>query len=150
MPPLVLTPDGRSYRVTGGFNFLDSCIVDAISSSPLVSTKLDQAQRRLASAARESRPRILPHPRLIQRCVDELLAFLEVDTEKARAALARHMPPLILTPDRGAYRITGGFNLSLFVAEEPSSAAAPAVAAAERGSWRGAGGYQNRSISAAR
>jgi DNA invertase Pin-like site-specific DNA recombinase len=83
-------------------------------------------KRRLASATRESRPRILPHPRLIQKCIDQLLAFLEVDTEKARAALARHMPPLILTPDRGTYRITGGFNLSLFVEEEPSSAAAPA------------------------
>jgi hypothetical protein len=108
---------------------------------------------RLASAARESRPKVLPHPRLIQRCIDQLLDFLAVDPEKARAVLVRHMPPLILTPERQTYRITGGFNLSLFLDDQPgviapatptappSPAADPASVAGSMTSRVGGTGY---------
>ena len=47
---------------------------------------------------------MLPHPRRIESYVRNLLAVLETDKDAARALLARHMPPLVLTPDGPAYR----------------------------------------------
>ena len=58
-------------------------------------------------------PKVIPHPRRIESYVRNLLAVLETDKDAARALLGRHMPPLILTPDGAAYRITGGFDLSI-------------------------------------
>lgn len=60
--------------------------------------------------ARKSK--VLPHPSRIESYVRNLLAALEVDKDGARA-LARHMPPLVLTPEGSTYRVTGGFDPSL-------------------------------------
>jgi hypothetical protein len=73
-------------------------------------TALAAAKTRLAAAADETRPKILPHPRVIQSYVSRLL---EADPARARELLARHMPPLVLAPEGRSYRMTGGFNLSV-------------------------------------
>jgi hypothetical protein len=61
---------------------------------------------------------VLPHPRRIESYVRNLLAVLETEKDAARALLARHMPPLVLTPAASSYRITGGFDLSLCLDEQ--------------------------------
>jgi site-specific DNA recombinase len=87
-------------------------------------TALAAAKARLAAAAADTRPKILPHPRVIQSYVSRLLELLEADPPRARELLARHMPPLVLTPEGRSYRMTGGFNLSVALDEgagEPES-----------------------------
>lgn len=66
-----------------------------------------------AESKADMRPKILPHPRVIQSYVTRLLELLEVEPARARDLLARHMPPLVLTPEGRPYRMTGGFNLSV-------------------------------------
>jgi hypothetical protein len=78
---------------------------------------LAAAKARLAAAAADTRPKILPHPRVIQSYVTRLLELLEADPARARELLARHMPPLVLTPEGRSYRMTGGFNLSVALDE---------------------------------
>lgn len=78
--------------------------------------RVSDAKGRLAQAgARTSK--VLPHPRRIETYIRNLLAVLETDKDAARTLLARHMPPLVLTPDASSYRITGGFDLSLCLDE---------------------------------
>ena len=48
------------------------------------------------------------------------MAALEADTARGRAILLRHMPPLIMTPEAKAYRITGAFDLTIALAEDGS------------------------------
>ncbi len=54
-----------------------------------------------------------------------LLDALDRDKARARELLARHMPPLVLTPDGRAYRVTGGFNLALCLDDDHDPAAKP-------------------------
>ena len=77
---------------------------------------------RLASAKAYTRPKILPHPRVIESYVSRLLELLEAEPARARDLLARHMPPLVLTPEGRSYRMTGGFNLSVGLDEGPDAA----------------------------
>jgi site-specific DNA recombinase len=84
-------------------------------------TSLNALRTQLAAASRDKRPKILPHPHVIQSYVDRLLGLLETDVEQAHALLVRHMPPLVLTPEAGAYRLTGGFNLSLLLPSDAST-----------------------------
>jgi hypothetical protein len=84
-------------------------------------TSLNALRARLAAASRDRRPKILPHPHVIQSYVDRLLDLLETDVEQAHALLVRHMPPLVLTPEAGPYRLTGGFNLSLHLPSDAST-----------------------------
>jgi len=79
---------------------------------------------RLVAATQNRRPKILPHPEVICGYVANLLSALETDKVRARALLARHMPPLVLTADGDTYRVTGGFNLSVLLDDEIAAAAA--------------------------
>jgi DNA invertase Pin-like site-specific DNA recombinase len=81
---------------------------------------------RRATAAKDTRPKVLPHPRVIQTYLARLWDALDRDTARARDLLARHMPPLVLTPHGRSYRVTGGFNLALCLEEDPVAGAAPA------------------------
>ncbi|HXI55046.1 MAG TPA: hypothetical protein VNO55_03245, partial [Polyangia bacterium] len=53
-----------------------------------------------------------------------LLASLEADQAKARELLVRYMPPLLMTPEGRAYKITGGFDLCQLLADTPGGGAA--------------------------
>ena len=72
---------------------------------------------RLAQASSRA-PKVLPHPRRIESYIRNLLAVLEADKDAARALLTRHMPPLVLTPEASSYRITGGFDVSIWLDEQ--------------------------------
>jgi site-specific DNA recombinase len=87
---------------------------------------LAAAKARRAAATRDERPKILPHPRVIESYLGRLLDALDRDKARARELLARHMPPLVLTPDGRAYRVTGGFNLALCLDDDHDPAAKPA------------------------
>ncbi len=90
---------------------------------------LKKRKRALASATRAQGAVVIPHPKLISDYIENLLATLDMDRAAARALLAKHMPPLVLTPEGTGYRATGGFNLSLCLDLEasprPSGSAAP-------------------------
>jgi hypothetical protein len=50
-------------------------------------------------ALTDQRPKVMPHPALIARYVDDLLTTLDTDIPKARAILMRVLRPFPLTPD---------------------------------------------------
>jgi len=79
---------------------------------------LAAAKARRAAASRDDRPKVLPHPRVIETYLRRLLDALDRYKARARELLARHMPPLVLTPDGRSYRVTGGFNLSVCLDDE--------------------------------
>lgn len=89
--------------------------------------RLGDARAALARARGQTRTRVLPHPRVVESYLRQLLAVLGKDKEAARAALKRHMPPLFLTPHGSSFKITGGFDLSICLDEAgtvaPQSAA---------------------------
>jgi site-specific DNA recombinase len=85
---------------------------------------------RLAATSQVKRPKVLPHPRIIESYLGRLLEVLDTDKAKARELLGRHMPPLVLTPVGRGYRVTGGFNLSVCLDDSPSAPGAGATDAA--------------------
>ena len=76
--------------------------------------KLAQLEAERATLA-DQQPKIMPHPALIARYVDNLLTTLDTDVPKARAILMRVLRPFALTPDGQSYRISGALNLSAVV-----------------------------------
>jgi hypothetical protein len=78
--------------------------------------KLAQLEAERATLA-DQRPKVMPHPALIARYVEDLLTTLDTDVPKARAILMRVLRPftLTLTPDGASYRISGALNLSTVV-----------------------------------
>ena len=77
---------------------------------------LADAESRARMVQREAGAVVLPHPASIQKEIDGLLMLLEgEDLVKARSALAKHMPPLVVTPIDGGWEITGGFDMATFV-----------------------------------
>ena len=67
------------------------------------------------SALTDQRPKVMPHPALIARYIEDLLRTLDTDVPKARAILMRVLRPFTLTPDGDSYRISGALNLSAVV-----------------------------------
>lgn len=90
--------------------------------------RLAAARGNLAKAGTQTRPRVLPHPRVVEAYLQNLLTVLEKDKDAARALLSRHMPPLVLTPEGPAYRITGGFDLSICFGAEAEGPSGPSGA----------------------
>ena len=76
--------------------------------------KLPQLEAERA-ALTDQRPKVMPHPALIARYVEDLLTTLDTDVPKARAILMRTLRPFKLTPDGASYRISGALNLSAVV-----------------------------------
>jgi site-specific DNA recombinase len=60
----------------------------------------------------DQRPKVMPHPALIARYVEDLLVTLDTDVPKARAILLRVLRPFTLTPDGATYKISGALSLS--------------------------------------
>ncbi|MGH7283010.1 MAG: zinc ribbon domain-containing protein [Polyangiaceae bacterium] len=91
--------------------------------SEALSVKLAEEERRLdtlkakryASTRRELSP-ATPDSATIRRFVQNLFALLDADVARGREALARHIRPIVMTPEadgpRRHYRATGAFNLS--------------------------------------
>ncbi|HEY0714352.1 MAG TPA: hypothetical protein VGF45_16840 [Polyangia bacterium] len=66
----------------------------------------------LAVATKANQPRVLPHPKVIESFLANMLQILESDEQRARSMLKRFMPPLIITPQAdGTHRLTGGLDL---------------------------------------
>jgi hypothetical protein len=62
---------------------------------------------------------VLPHPRIIEGYLRNVLTLIEGDPIEGREILGRHIQPLVLTPrPDGGYDITGAFNVGAVVAAE--------------------------------
>ena len=63
--------------------------------------------------------KILPHPTVIESYLNDLLGVLEVDPTRGRELLAKHLGPVVMTPEQSGterfYRATGAFNLSVAI-----------------------------------
>lgn len=74
-------------------------------------------QRRSATVTTQDRAKIVPHPKVIESYLTDLLKTLEADPVRGRALLEKHMGAITLTPEsespgRRFYRATGAFNLA--------------------------------------
>ena len=87
--------------------------------------KLAELEAQRFGIAADERPKVMPHPALIARYVEDLLVTLDTDVPKARAILQRVLRPFTLTPDGASYRISGALDLSAMlgsgVSEKSSS-----------------------------
>ena len=97
-------------------------LADAIAqlrTSAALTTRLRQEEAlhaKLTSEAeglrRDQQPKVLPHPKVIENLLSNLLSLLARDPDRARTILKRFMPPVILTPHEGdGWKISGGFDL---------------------------------------
>lgn len=59
--------------------------------------RVAEAKKKLAERT-EARPKTLHHPRIIEGYLRNVLAGLEGDRERARAALTRSLEPVIIAP----------------------------------------------------
>jgi hypothetical protein len=78
---------------------------------------------RLAAASGDKRPKVLPHPQVVESYIVRVLEVLDTNAEEARVVLAKHMPPLVLSREGNAWRLAGGFDLSLMLDDEGRAAA---------------------------
>ena len=86
-------------------------LADAIAqlrTSAVLTTRLQQEEAlhaKLTSEAeglrRDQQPKVLPHPKVIENLLSNLLGLLERDPDRARTILKRFMPPVVLTPQGG-------------------------------------------------
>ena len=97
-------------------------LADAIAqlrTSAALTTRLQQEEAlhaKLTSEAeglrRDQQPKVLPHPKVIENLLSNLLSLLARDPDRARTILKRFMPPVVLTPHDGdGWQISGGFDL---------------------------------------
>lgn len=77
-------------------------------------TKLS-ALRARASERPRAQPVAIPHPKIIEGYIRNLLTVLEGDPAQAREILARHIQPLVLTPTHDGYQVTGAFDLATVI-----------------------------------
>jgi site-specific DNA recombinase len=97
------------------------------SESLIAQLRLDEQRvtdlkGRLADRA-NARPKTLPHPKIIEGYLRNVLAVLEGDRERARQILARHIEPVIITPmDDGRWKLTGALNLSTVIGDSAREA----------------------------
>jgi site-specific DNA recombinase len=77
---------------------------------------LSEAKAQLASTRPGVRAAAMPSVFRFREGIDQLMSLLDgEDMPKAREELMRHMPPLILTPAKDGWEITGGFDCALFL-----------------------------------
>jgi hypothetical protein len=64
------------------------------------------------------RPRTLPHPKIIEGYLRNVLAVLDGDRERARQILMRHLEPVIITPmDDGRWQLAGALNVGTVISD---------------------------------
>jgi hypothetical protein len=73
--------------------------------------KLSVLRSKTAERARV-RPATIPHPKIIEGYIRNVLTIVEGDPARGREILARHIQPLVLTPTDDGYGITGAFDLT--------------------------------------
>lgn len=74
--------------------------------------KLSTIKSRVTEHARVQ-PATIPHPKVIEGYIRNLLTIIDGDPVRGREILARHIQPLVLTPaPDGVYQITGAFDLA--------------------------------------
>jgi hypothetical protein len=73
------------------------------------------ALRARVSEQTRAQPVAMPHPKIIEGYIRNLLTVLEGDPAQAREILARHIQPLVLTPTDDGYQVTGAFDLATVV-----------------------------------
>jgi hypothetical protein len=94
---------------------------EPVSQNAALEKRLDLEEAKLRqleaerAALTDQGPKVMPHPALIARYVEDLLTTLDTDVAKARAILMRVLRPFTLTPDGDSYRISGALNLSAVV-----------------------------------
>lgn len=70
-----------------------------------------------AAMAQSSPANVIPHPRFIESYLQDLLETLEGNPVRGRELLAKHLGPVVMTPERQGperwYKVTGAFNLSV-------------------------------------
>ena len=87
------------------------------SESLIAQLRLDEQRvadikGKLAERTRE-RPKALPHPRIIEGYLRNVLAVLEGDRERARMLLTRNLEPVIITPMAdGRWQLSGALNVA--------------------------------------
>jgi hypothetical protein len=75
-------------------------------------TKLTELQGELAAVQRDAKPRVIPHPTLVRKVLEQLFEMANRNQDSGRALLRRFMPPSILTPQKdGKWKMTGGFDI---------------------------------------
>ena len=75
-----------------------------------------EAQAQLAAASRGGLAGAVPNVERFREGIDHIRSLLDgEDMPKAREELVRHMPPLILTPVKGGWEISGGLDLAVFL-----------------------------------
>ena len=88
--------------------------------------KVEEARRRalaaqLAQVVAAARPNVIPHPKVVEGYLANLVTLLEDDPARGRQALARHLPPLVLQLERVGdivrYKVTGAFDLGVCLDE---------------------------------
>ena len=68
-----------------------------------------------------ARPNVIPHPKVVEGYLANLVKLLEDDPTRGRQALARHLPPLVLqlenVGDTVRYKVAGAFDLGICLDE---------------------------------
>ena len=81
--------------------------------------QLGRLKAERAVVAKETPPRVLPHPAAIAGYLKNLWALLATDPAQGREILARFVAPVVMTPEVEGpvrrYRATGAFNLSFLL-----------------------------------
>ena len=70
------------------------------------------------AALTDQRPKVMLHPALIARFIEDLLTTLDTNVLKVRAILMGVLRHFTLTPDGASYRISGALSLSAVWAPE--------------------------------
>ena len=85
--------------------------------------RVTEIKGKLAERARE-RPKTLPHPRIIEGYLRNVLAILDGDRERARMVLTRNLEPVIITPMvDGRWQLNGALNLTTVLSDSARSSA---------------------------
>ncbi|HXS23833.1 MAG TPA: recombinase family protein [Gemmatimonadales bacterium] len=98
------------------------------SESLIAQLRLDEQRvadikGKLAERTRE-RPKTLPHPRIIEGYLRNVLAILEGDPERTRMVLTGNLEPVIITPMAdGRWQLSGALNLTAILSDSARSSA---------------------------
>ncbi|MGO9833550.1 MAG: zinc ribbon domain-containing protein, partial [Polyangiaceae bacterium] len=82
-------------------------------------TQLGKLKAERSVAARETDPRVVPHPAAIAGYMKNLFTLLDTDPARGREILSRFVAPIVMTPEidgpNRRYRATGAFNLAFLL-----------------------------------
>ena len=59
---------------------------------------LAKLRTELTAATRDNQPRVLPHPKVIETFLANMMQVLETDPARGKSQLKQFMPPVVITP----------------------------------------------------